>query len=245
MKLKWRYWLSLALVLGVTLTLVIRYGIGPRPIRVMKASEFENSQQIGAVVFRHLHMDLKDAPVVVFGAQEKWPAQVDIFAGYLKTAHAEGVSYAAVIVDESLAHYMTQVPTRVEVYRFQDQLQDLLQRVKDHLKANQKVALLTRSQFSSQYLTANFSDDLEKAIGTNVYSFSALNIALKKEDERKLLPACDSRIGTPGEVGYGRLGCVALTKSRSTYRKEFQTPNQIALMDRMGATDYLIFTSIH
>ncbi len=238
--MKWWYWLILSTVLSSLLFLTIRFGMGPKPVRLMGPTEFEKSEQIGAVLYRRLFADLKKAPLVVFGVD---PVQVnhrEIPNGFLKTAQAEGLTFDHIIVDSTLGFNPFSNGQVLDLQRNTKALLSLLEQA--NLKKH-RVLLLTLNNYSSTIPEKSMTQYILEKMKLNTLSFSVFNFALKHDQEELISPSCETQGATAS--GSGRIGCFLLKKSRSIYRKKhYEKKGIVAAADQVAKGDFLIYISL-
>ena len=80
------FWSAVALFILVCVVFLVKLGIQPRDIQIMKASFFDRYEEVGAVVFRSLYPRLELEPVVVWGVQPDSEAHIKVLEGFIWVA---------------------------------------------------------------------------------------------------------------------------------------------------------------
>lgn len=226
---------AVALIVGM----VLMWGLNPRPVGVMKPSFFDAPEELGAVLYRRFFVELENSPVIVWGLDPGQPEQAEVLAGFLSAYTLGGKELSEVIVDEELT-WSGELPFALtEVMDFQNQYTQLKERLKA-ASSERAILLVTRFAFSSQKVTMDtMTKSLKRDLEMPIFSVTHLHLALTAQQEEDLRPQCQAI----GDKGLGELGCLALAKSRSIYRKapKFQDEKWVAVMDRWPGNDVFIY----
>ena len=70
-------------VVSLIVGMVLKWGLNPRPVAVMKPSFFDEPAELGSVVYRRFFVELQDSPVVVWGADAQSTEHLEVVAGVL------------------------------------------------------------------------------------------------------------------------------------------------------------------
>lgn len=238
-----RYLIGIGLFVLISVVAVLRYGIGPKPIGIMKASFFDRPAEVGAVIYRRLYDPLGREPVVVFGVTPDVVEHRGIVEGFVATAAAEKRPIQVVFKERGLEEGL-RVPdgTEVVAIAFNEDPTDLVEQVRQRVNQGQRVLVYTASVLSSHLIKGNPMHRFEQVWGKPVLAISTVGISLRREQEFKVDPPCvGSEVDGPGTAN---LGCAALLKSRQLYRKQLENSRIVALMDQRGGADMLLFVAL-
>jgi hypothetical protein len=234
------YFSAMGLIFGVAVFFLLRYGVGPRPIGIMKPTEFERGEQIGAVVYRRLRQDFRNESRVVLGVQPATESHLDMISGFLRTAAAEGGAYDVLILDPRLPGPRGIPPLQVMSFDLNKDAEQIANVLKVYHRENKRVVLVTANHFSTHLIKENPIHRLETILQKPILAISLTQLALRRDEERKLEPPCVG--GAHNVQGTAPLGCAILRQSQRLYRKNLTPKAEIlATMEQHGLTDYLLF----
>lgn len=236
------YVVGIALILMVSLGLVLRFGIGPKPVGIIKPSFFDHPREIGAVTYRRLYDPLGRQNLVVFGVSPDVPEHRAVVEGFLLTAAAEHRPIEVIFQEEELTPI--EVPPGAEVisFRFNEGEAALAERVRAYTDAGKRVLLYSANVLTSHLIKGTTIHRFEKYWGKPAYTISMVGISVRRERPMKLDPPC---VGSERDgQGTAALGCAAMVKGRTLYRKKLDDSRLIALMDQRGYADFLLFVSV-
>ena len=222
-------------VVSLIVGMVLKWGLNPRPVAVMKPSFFDEPAELGSVVYRRFFVELQDSPVVVWGADAQSTEHLEVVAGFL----AEGEP-RKVFVDEELTWSRGPRFPEARVLDFQSQYEELKQEVEAAVEGQGQVLLITKYAFSAQKVGMNtLSKDLKKDLERPLFTVTHLPLAVTADQEAELHPKCQ----VVADKGPAELGCLALAKSRSIYRKSAKFPSEkwVAVLDRWPGNDLFIY----
>ncbi len=221
--------------------LVIMFGVGPRPVGFIKPSFFDHPREIGAVAYRRLYDPLGRQDLVAFGVTPGVAEHRDVVAGFLATALAEKRPIEVVFQEDRLPALDAPSGTEVVPFRFEDEAA-LAERVRAYTRGGKRVLIYTTNVFTSHLVKGNPIHRLERHWGKPIYAISTVGIAVRREQEFKPDPPCvaSERDGQ----GTADLGCAAVLKGRTLFRKKLDPARLIALMDQRGVSDFLLFVNV-
>jgi hypothetical protein len=211
-------WIVLSIVISTGAYFTIRYGLRPKAIPVMNATEFAEYQEVGAVVYRRLRQDVRNERVVLLGSS---PGQEDVWKGFLKTALADGIKIDVLetFSDEMLRNGQ------------------LVQQIKAGLKPGHLVVVQGPTAQISHMIRDSLSRMLDETLQRPVLAISTLALTLKPEDQSALQTECvnaQKKANTRIECAKWRVGKILL-------KKKFDNGRIWAVMEQHGLKEFLIF----
>jgi hypothetical protein len=239
---KKRYIFVMILVIGLSVAAVLRFGINPRPVDLMKPSFFKEPREIGAVTYRRLYDPLGRENLIVFGVTPAEPSHRQIIEGFLLTAAAENRPIHVVLKEPQLEALSAPAGTEVIEQQFNSEPAALVEQVRSYTSQGKRVLIYTASTLSSHMVPNNPVQRFEALWGKPVFAISTVGIALSAGQETRVDPPC---VGSERDgQGTAKLGCAALLKTRALYRKRLDESRFVALMDQRGRSDLLMFVYV-
>lgn len=236
------YVVGIVSFLLITTALIIKFGVGPKPVGIIKPSFFEHPREIGAVTYRRLYDPLGRQELVAMGVSPEVVEHRAVIEGFLATAQAEKRPIEVVFEEERLAPLEVPAGTEVVKFNFGQNEALLAEQIRAYTKNGKRVLLYSANILTSHLVKGNPIHRLGQAWGKPVYSISMMGIGLRREQEFKPDPPC---VGSERDgQGTANLGCAALLKGRTLFRKKLDTTRLIALMDQRGLVDFLLFVSL-
>ncbi len=233
-------WIFCALFISTGVYFTIRYGLRPKPIPVMNPTEFEDPQQIGAVIYKRLRQNIIPERVIVLGSSADLKDYPGVWTGFLKTAIADKIKIDVFYQLDSL-----QAPESVggwESVPFTEQMiqsGDFLNQVKIRMQAGHLVVIHGLTTEVSHLMANSLSRQLDSMAHHPVLSLSTLALTLNPDDQAGLQEMC-LKPGLDGD-GWARMGCAKARVGKAMLRKNM-TPGKIwAVIERHGLQEYLIF----
>lgn len=239
--MKKSYIVGIVLLLLGASVLVFKFGVGPKPVGIIKPSFFENAREIGAVTYRRLYDPLGRQDLVAFGVTPDVPEHKAVVEGFLATALVENRPIEVVFQEDRLPQVDVPLGTEVVKFRFENEAA-LAEQIRARTQAGKRVLIYTTNIFSSHLVKGNPIHRLEQYWGKPVYAISTVGIAVRRGQQFTPDPPC---VGSERDgQGTAGLGCAAVLKGRTLYRKKLDPTRLIALMDQRGISDFLLFVNI-
>lgn len=121
-------------VLGTILTLIIisvlfvlKYGITPRALAIIKPTYFDKKQEIGAVIFRRLFQDMKQINGILVETDPSIRDGEDVWLGLLKVASLYGKKMDFIIQHHELKTLTDRIPSvRMDLIKHKKEVRRLL-----------------------------------------------------------------------------------------------------------------------
>ena len=204
----------------------------------MKPTEFANTQEIGAVVYKRLRQEIRAERVLILGSSIHFQSYADVWSGLLKSALADQVKVAVLFQREGLE--LAPMDAAIEVITFNERMLhsgELLAQVKALMASGQLVVIHAATDEVSHLIKDSLSRGLDAVSQHPVLSISTLNLSLRPEDIDTLQTGCmnsadDSRL---------KLECAEVRVSRIMLKKKLNPNLFWAVMERHGLKEYLIF----
>lgn len=245
-KLQFALYVSLIVAMMTAgIFLVLKFGMKPQPVGVMKPSFFSGPEEIGAVVYRRFYVDIDAKKLVVFGVPPQPDWNLAVVRGFVREAQALQRPFDALIAESAMPPLdLTGLPpletTSVEMNALTQS--DLIDKLNAYRAAGKRVLLYTASVFSTRLLQGNPINRLEKATGESYFTITGAPLALHPDQEFLVDPPC---LGSERDMrGTADLGCAVLMAGRRFYRKHIDQSRFVAIMQKQGAVeDYLLMIS--
>src|SRR5579872_4491460 len=94
-------WFAVSIFISTSVYFTIRYGLRPKPIPVMNASEFERPEQIGAVIYKRLYEEVGSERVLLLGSDKAIvQPSASMWTGFLLTARAAHTAVSVIFQRE-------------------------------------------------------------------------------------------------------------------------------------------------
>lgn len=211
-------WVIVAVCVSTAVYFTIRYGLRPKAIPVMNATEFENFEQIGIVIYKRLRIDIRSERLLVLGGSTA--EEAGIWQGLVKAAQADRertvVSFDAAAEGDKI-----------------------LETVQANLKPGQLVVVTGRTQEVSHLVEGNLSKRLEKTAGHRVMAISTMPLVLKTEEIDNLQTQCLDT--SESAASMRKLECAAQKVARKNLKKKLDPAKIWAAMEQHGFKEYLVF----
>ena len=224
-------WLVGALTLSICLFLVVRYGLNPKPIAKMNPTVFENLEQVGAVVYRRLHVDIRKHKVIVVGSSPFIKGYEKVWDGFLRTALEQNDSFETILVQPEL-NFSHRWPTK-SIY-FGGPVNDLARQIESGLKKG-NVFIHTANVLTPHSAEVEILKSLELQLGQPILVFSQQKFVVSRDQLNSILPACDE------ESLKFQLSCLAEHFSKRFFRKKLSQDKLYAGLEQIGRSDYIVY----
>lgn len=234
--MKHLYWAFLIILIVLGLGVSIYFGLSPKPVPKIKPSQVETPERFGEAISQRLWAEIKDAQLIVLGVEPESFEDMKIWKGFLDSLSAAPLKYATIIMEPRLIHRGL-IPHSDEIDINQD-FARFVEGLKVALGFNQRIAVIVPTIYASQAIPANPINRLKAEIKMPFVSISIVQPTLTRDEENKSTFPCVT--GSGDTRGLGSFGCLVQGKSRSLYRKKFESGKYLGLMDQIGSTDYLV-----
>ena len=205
---------ALFVTLGVLF--VMNYGINPRPIRVLNATEFDRPEEIGAVLFRRFYQEVRGSQLVVVGSSPFHRSYSLVWRSFLAVAKANRVEFDAVYTLEGLRSISSESLSYDE-YEIQERLQ-----------RGEKVLIQVAS---TDDLLEKYTDKYPQAL----FIFQS-GFAVTEEGLNNILPPCRD-----DDSSSFQMSCKAQVASRRYLRRPKSKEHYVAALERHSVAKYLLF----
>ena len=214
-------WIVIAFCVSTSVYFTIRYGLRPKPVPVINPTQFEEPEQIGAVVFKRLKQNIRADQLVLLGSSNGEEEDTRIWDGFAKAASDDGA--------------------QVEVIAMRDTAADkdaVFSRVDQALKERKLVIVRGATPEISHMVENSMSRLLDKQRKHPVLSISILRLAINATDADNLQVQC---LDTESEAGHRKLDCAAQKVARKYLKRKLAADKLWAVMERHGLKEYLVF----
>ncbi|MGZ3723411.1 MAG: hypothetical protein ACXVA9_10800 [Bdellovibrionales bacterium] len=231
-------WFLVSIIISTGVYFTLRYGLRPKPIPVLNATEFSEAQQIGAVIYKRLRQEIRGERVLLLGSTPEMQEYEQVWTGLLKTAVADQVKISVLFQHEGLK--IPALEGAWETIPYSDQMiqsGELLAMVKTHLQSGKLVVIHGASTEVSHLMKASLSRILDGELGRPVLALSTLSLSLKPEEQSSLQAQCMSSEND----SQMRIECAEARVSKILTKKKPAEGKLWAVMERHGLKEYLIF----
>lgn len=241
MKKRW-LWLFLSLLISTGVYFTIRYGLRPKPIPVMKVTEFSSAPEIGAVIYRRLRQEIRGERVLFLGSTSELQNYADVWTGLLKTALGDGVQVSVLFQREGL---MAPEGGSFEVVGFDEKhihSGELIAQVKTRMAAGRLVVVHAATSEVTHLSKDSLTRDLDAISHRPALAISTLSLSLRPEEIEHLQAQCLSA-ASDGSI---HLECAEARVSKMLLKKKPATgaaEKFWAVMERHGLKEYLVFVN--
>jgi hypothetical protein len=229
-------WFSLSLLISTGVYFTIRYGLRPKPIPVMNATEFSNMQEIGAVVYRRLRQEIRNERVVLLGSSPELADYEEVWSGLLKTALADQVKVTVLFQKEGLHPPAGGAWQTISFDENMVRSGELLNAVKQKMQAGDLVVIQAPSTEVSHLIKDSLSRELDTASGRPVLSISSLDVSLTNAEQNDLQAQCLS-----AQELASRIDCAEARVGKNLLKKKMTSGKIVAVLERHGLKEYLLF----
>jgi hypothetical protein len=234
------FWILLSVLISTLVYFTIRYGLNPKPIPVMNLTQFDNEEQIGAVLYRRLRQNIRQERLVVLGSSADLANVHDLWTGFLKTAAADQLK-----ID---VFYQRQGPQAVpaegamEMAYFDQAMFEsgkLVEEIKSRLQRGHLVLVQLTTPEASHLVKESFSKKMDRELKQPVLAISTLPLAIGAKEEEGLQALCLD--ASRDETGLFRLSCAAQKAAKKVERKKPDPTKTWAVIESHGFKEFLIF----
>jgi hypothetical protein len=230
-------WIILAVMISTGVYFTIRYGLRPKPIPVLNPTEFENLKQVGVVLYKRLHQNIRTERIVMLGSSEDVKNYEQIWLGLAESALADKEKLV-VFVREGLK--ASDIPG-VEVVTFtmnEVNSGTLFKNVASRVARKQLVVVHARTPEITHLIKNSMSQKLDSVVGHPVLALSSLRFAIGEADVNSLQPQCLD----PTDADDGiKLHCAAYKVARKFLKKRLEPTKIWAVAERHGLKEFLVF----
>jgi hypothetical protein len=228
-------WFFLSLFISTSVYFTIRYGLRPKPIPVMNASEFEQPPQIGAVIYRRLVEEIRSEHLLLLGSDMNLADSGQLWTGLLKTARADHAEIPVIFQREGLPSVEGD---GVPIIPYSEQMVasgDLVKMIKAKIQPGQLVIVHGTTDEVSHLHPESLSRILDKELERPVLALSTVNATLSPEEQERLMKQCYAS----KKEAAARIDCSQVRESRLLGKRK--SGKIWASMERHGLKEYLVF----
>lgn len=232
-------WIPLCVVVSFALYFSLKWGLKPKPIPQINPSQFEISEQIGAVVYRRLRPALRQEKMVVLGSAPWVRDYEHVWNGFIAAAREDKWKIDLLYEDPSLRPIKEFDGLNRKNLTWPEPTPELAAELKQHLQFGHLIIIHTTFNHSAHRTESSLSKELEVALKRPWTSISMLGLAVNEEELNALQPKCEDPISPATRNDY--VACAAAKVSRNSFRKRLATDKLWAAMDRHGLKDYFLY----
>lgn len=233
-------WILAAISASTAVYFTIRYGLRPKPIPILNASEFANLEQIGAVVYRRLRHEVRAERIVLLGSAADIVDGNRVWLGFMKAAAADRERFVFFFRSD-LPH--PDLPAEWEAVAFENREAlsgELQTKIESHLKSGRLILVHGLTPDVSHLARGPWVKTIEGVAQHPVLAIATLPFALGDADRDSFRTQCLNE-EPPGE---SKLACAVQRVSRRYQRRNLDAGKIWAVMERHGLKEYLVFVKV-
>lgn len=217
------------LLIAAGLFFALKYGVAPRAIPLIKATEVQTLEQAGVLVYRRLRQEIRSGKLIIAGSLPGEMAYERFWQGFVLGTQSDGAAIGKVI---SVSGMVPFAEANVMPYE-----EDSIEKVMDEASVtNENIRRLF--YLPTPMMTHLMPESLSKKLDKN--KIKNITIALHtfpatKEQARKDCPAKTE------EALLKQLDCLALKVLHNNYRIEVDPNKKYITLYRYGLNDYIAF----
>ena len=232
-------WVILSVAISTFVYFTIRYGLNPKPIPLMNLTQFEDLEQMGAVVYKRVRQNMRQERVIIIGSSPEVVSEMSVWTGLLKSALSDHLNIDVVFQRRGLkelprlGEWETIEFDQVEVVSGQ-----LFEQIKARLQRGHLIVVRTSTIESTHLVKSSLSKELDRALRQPIMSISTLPLALEAQAEDDLQTLC---LNERDADGVFRLNCAAHRAAKKALKKKPDPTKTWAVLERHGLKEFLIF----
>ena len=245
--IKW-YFSFLAIVIICLVTLIIKFGLNPRPKPIIKPSNFFEFEVIGQTIYRQLHKDIHLFNLVAFGINQN--VNLDVVTGLLDTSKKYGHPFQTVLILNHLKSEWqkkiknTSLPDYLRIEYLNDKnYQSVLEFLKKQQTSLQKTLIIANPEDVFHLEGQSLVQFLESDLSLSILSFIHVGCALELKKIKEFQALC--RRQTQKTSSFSHLSCLAYQKSawlKKLKTEKIDKNKNIVFLEQYGLLDYIYFT---
>lgn len=231
-------WIFLAVMISTGVYFTIRYGLRPKPIPVLNPTEFQSLKQIGVVLYKRLHQNIRTERIVILGSSEDVKDYDQVWLGLAESALADKEKLVFFVREG-----MKAMPPQdgAEVVPFTDaqvQSGELFQEIIKREQRKQLVIVHAWTPEVTHLVKDSISQRLDPIVRHPVLSISTLGFAVEEADISTLQPQC---LDATAADELQKLKCAAYKVARKFIKKRLDAGKIWAVAERHGLKEFLVF----
>lgn len=231
-------WIIISVGISTSVYFTIRYGLRPKPIPVLNPTEFSELRQIGVVIYKRLHQNIRAERLVVLGSSDSVKNYEQIWLGLEESVLADKEKLVVFARDG----LKVVPPPNTEVITFKDDdviSGELFKNVAARLQRKQLVAVHARTDEVTHLVENSLSRKFDPVVHHPVLALSSLAFAIDEAGINDLQPQCLD--ATAETEGLKKLQCAAYKVARKFLKKRLAPDRIWAVVERHGLKEYLVF----
>lgn len=232
-------WILVAVVISTGVYFTIRYGLRPKPIPVLNPTEFQDLKQIGVVLYKRLHQNIRAERLVVLGSSDEIKDYEQVWQGLAESVLADKEKLV-IFIREGMKNPPAIAGVDVATYTMEQvQSGEFFKEVTGRIARKQLVAVLAWTPEATHLVKESLSQKLDPAVRHPVLALSTLRFAIDEADVSSLQPQCLD--ASPGADELKKLKCAAYKVARKFLKKRLDAGRIWAVAERHGLKEFLVF----
>lgn len=210
----------------------LRYGVAPRPVPLIKATEVSSIKEAGVLSYRRMRQEVRSKNIVVAGLNPLVPNYVDFWQGFVLASRDDGSRYDKVLTSPELPLFLESKVMEIE------ESDDLIQTGLGLNSKETKTLLYTDFNSSTHLNDESLSSAFEK-VQKDAVIITQHRFWPTREMTKGAALNCDDQ--NPPEDVFAKLDCLAEFVSRQHFRKNLDPSKSYVALYRFGRQDYVVF----
>jgi hypothetical protein len=250
------YWIFVALLFTVGISVSVYYGLRPKPVPKIKFSLFVTPEEMGQATTQRLRLEILNQEVLFLGLDPNLQSHVALVNGFLQSIKGSPLEYKSLVLEGQLPYknelaemFKKNVTANSESERKAGLVEEMdlkseLPRLVQGLQqkpSGYRILVIAPTIYVSHLLPMNLMDRLKTEHKLSYVSIVWADFPTSKEQEPSISPACV--VADADREGAGALGCLIQSRARLNYRKNKKEGKYSGLLEQVGELEYLgLFT---
>ena len=232
-------WILFGVLALSGLSVVLYFGIQPRPVEQISISVFSGPTQIAESLIFRLRQQLINQNILFLGIDPEQELHRQVVSEFLKANNDPQTKFSKVIIDKGIQISSAE---NVLTLNLNEEQQQVLQILQEAQATNQRVLVILLHVNASQKIPGSLAEIITQQAHVAANSILFVTVPRSRDHESDLSIPCNT--ANADESGTGRLGCLILQKARSLYRKRFPAGKLVGYLDQMGAKDFVFSLAV-
>ena len=204
---------------------MLKYGLAPRALPIIRPTYFDGKQEIGGVVFRRLFQEMRNINGILVETNPAVKDGEQVWLGLLKVASQYGKKFDFIIQHHELEILTDQIPS-VQI--------DLIEN-KEELKKLLRIAVQSGKNILIHGPIGTDLSNIEE-LGGDVFTITQQVFVIHQRNEKHLIKQCPNQ-----EDRITHKSCQALHLSRRYYRKKLKADKLSAALEKFKNNKFTLF----
>jgi hypothetical protein len=225
---------AFVLLVGISISAVLFYGIRPQPISKISISVFEKTDVVVNALFLSMSEELDKSSIFFLGIDTTDPFFNEVYQKFLTKSLQLSHPFDALVVDSSAGG---QAVMKEERFAIKAEPERFFAGLKTVQERGLRLLVVVPPTEASTRLPGSLISTVKKSTPVPIMGLVFSAFPRSREQEESLSIPCNT--GEEDLGGTALLGCAILQKARGLYRKHFPTGTHIGLLDQTGASEFI------